>query len=400
MQNRTTIIIAHRLSTVRMTDRIFVLNEGRIVEEGSHRELMSRDTLYRDLYIIQQGADNNNQFVDRKPEKDFLEPAGAAAVEEVLNMKNRHKAARAVAPKAFTLVEVLVVIAIIGILIAILLPAVQAAREAARRSSCLNNLKQIGLALHNYENAHKAFPAGTYWNPDPNAPHKGSILIRLLPYLEQSAVFKGFDMSAQIVEDSFFPGTATRVASSEISTYFCPSEDSGTHQSNRAFHNYAASRGPTDLFPNPDCFCAIPWQSMSLAPLDDPRNFAGPFTRVGVACSVRQVTDGLSKTIFFGEVRPRCSQHIQNGWAASNDGNGYCSTLIPINYDTCNDNSPDPCHRSYSWNTEVGFKSAHPQGANFLFGDGGVRFVGETIDHQLYQYLGAKADGHAVQVDF
>jgi prepilin-type N-terminal cleavage/methylation domain-containing protein/prepilin-type processing-associated H-X9-DG protein len=327
-------------------------------------------------------------------------PLRTQPTESVVHKKHRAKAVAAVGRSAFTLVEVLVVIAIIGILIALLLPAVQAAREAARRSSCTNNLKQIGIALHNYENAHKTFPAGAYWNPDPNAPHKGSILIQLLPFVEQNAVYTGFDMSATTVEDSFFPGTSTRVASSEISTYLCPSDDGGTHLNDRAFHNYAASRGPTDLFSNPACPCTLPWQSMSLAPLDDPHNFAGPFTRVGVACSVRQVTDGLSKTIFFGEVRPGCSQHIQNGWAASNDGNGYCSTLIPINFDTCNDSSPDPCHRSYNWNAEVGFKSTHDKGANFLFGDGSVRFLAETIDHQVYQYLGAKADGHSVQADF
>jgi hypothetical protein len=112
------------------------------------------------------------------------------------------------------------------------------------------------------------------------------------------------------------------------------------------------------------------------------------------------VTDGLSKTIFFGEVRPRCSQHAQNGWTSSNDGNGYCSKLIPINFDTCNDNSPDFCHRSYNWNAEVGFRSAHAGGAHFLFGDGAVHLLAESIDHQMYQYLGAKNDGQPVRLDF
>jgi ATP-binding cassette subfamily B protein/subfamily B ATP-binding cassette protein MsbA len=399
MQHRTTIIIAHRFSTVRMTDHIFVLDDGRIVEEGSHRELMNGDTLYRSLYLIQHETANVSDVAGALS-WEAGEGAPGETTSDPPNDSARREAERVVSRGAFTLVELLVVIAIIGILVALLLPAIQAAREAARRATCLNHLKQIGIALHNFENVHKAFPAGAYWSPDPNVPHKGSILIRLLPYLEESVVYKGFDMNAPVVEDSFFPGSSVRVASSEISTYFCPSDDSGTHLLDRAFQNYAASRGPTALAVNPSCPCQIPWQTMALAPLDIPQNFAGPFTRLGVPCSVRQITDGLSKTLFFGEVRPKCSQHVQNGWASSNDGNGYCSTLIPINFDSCDDNSPDPCHRTYNWNTEVGFKSAHSSGANFLFGDGAVRFVADTIDHQVYQYLGGKSDGQTVRFDF
>jgi prepilin-type N-terminal cleavage/methylation domain-containing protein/prepilin-type processing-associated H-X9-DG protein len=300
---------------------------------------------------------------------------------------------------AFTLVELLVVITIIGILVALLLPAIQAAREAARRSTCANNLKQIGLALQNFESARKAFPPGAYWNPNPKAPWKGSILIRLLPYLEENSIYKAFNLKGSPVENSVFPGSSVRVGSSVVPLFLCPSDDSGTHLGNHAFSNYAASRGPTSLATNPACLCSIPWETMSLAPVDAP-SFAGPFTRMGIASTIAQITDGLSKTIFFGEVRPRCSQHIQNGWASSNDGNGYCSTLIPINYDSCDDNAPDPCHRTYNWNTEVGFRSAHSGGVNFLFGDGTIHFVEETIDHQTYQYLGGKNDGHAINLQF
>jgi prepilin-type N-terminal cleavage/methylation domain-containing protein/prepilin-type processing-associated H-X9-DG protein len=300
---------------------------------------------------------------------------------------------------AFTLVELLVVIAIIGILVGLLLPAIQAAREVARRSTCANNLKQIGLALQNFESARKAFPPGAYWNSNPSVPRKGSILIRLLPYLEENVVYKAFNLNLSPVENSVFPGSSVRVGSSVVPIFLCPSDDSGTHLTDHAFSNYAASRGPTSVATNPACLCVIPWDTMALAP-DDAPSFAGPFTRLGTPCTIAQVTDGLSKTIFFGEVRPRCSQHAQNGWAASNDGNGYCSTLIPINYDSCNDNSPDPCHRTFNWNTEVGFRSAHSGGVNFLFGDGAIHFVAETIDHQTYQYLGGKNDGQAINYQF
>ena len=137
-----------------------------------------------------------------------------------------------------------------------------------------------------------------------------------------------------------------------------------------------------------------------MAPLDSPGNFAGPFTRIGTAAGLQQVSDGLSKTIFFGEVRPACSEHASNGWATSNNGNGYCTTLIPINFDTCNEDAADPCQRPCNWNTEVGFKSAHPGGAQFLLGDGSIRFLPEDIDHQAYQYLGAKNDGQPIAINF
>ena len=96
--------------------------------------------------------------------------------------------------------------------------------------------------------------------------------------------------------------------------------------------------------------------------MDDPNKYAGPFTRVGSMAKISQITDGLSKTIFFGEVRPSCSEHISSGWAYTNNGNGYCTTLIPINYDSCNAAAPDPCNSPFNWNTEVGF-DRHTQAA-------------------------------------
>ncbi|HKD36076.1 MAG TPA: DUF1559 domain-containing protein, partial [Pirellulales bacterium] len=392
----------HRLSTVRMADRILVLDKGHIVEEGSHRELIAADTLYRRLYLIQQEAAHDRSGARRKmPDETTFETGFAAednGIRDDHDEQQRPAALESGARRGFTLVELLVVITIIGFLIALLLPAIQAAREAARKTTCINNLKQIGVALHNFENARHAYPAGAYWNADPNAPHRGSVLIRLLPYLEENTIYKAFDLKSQSVEDDFFPGTSVHIASTDVASFHCPSDNS-TQVADRAFANYAASRGPTALASNPACPCSIPWQAMALAPLDS-QNFSGPFTRIGIPCTVAQVTDGLSKTIFFGEVRPRCSQHAQNGWASSNDGNGYCSTLIPINFDSCDDNSPDPCHRTYNWNTEVGFRSAHAGAAHFLFGDGAVHLLAETIDHQMYQYLGAKNDGQSVRLDF
>jgi prepilin-type N-terminal cleavage/methylation domain-containing protein len=301
--------------------------------------------------------------------------------------------------RAFTLVELLVVIAIIGILVGLLLPAIQSAREASRRSSCSNNLKQIGLALQNFEFAHHRLPPGARWSGGTNGVRRGSVFLFLLPYLEETALSNAIDLRSMNLDNDVATGEKIRTRS--VPTLICPSDDHEGMFADSALHNYAASRGPTAVFSNPACFCTLPaeWESLALAPLDDPKDYAGPFTRMGTSVKLKQITDGLSKTIFFGEVRPNCSQHVREGWAYTNNGNGYCTTLIPINFDSCSEDAADACAQPCNWNTEVGYKSAHSDGAQFLLGDGSVHFVLEGIDHQTYQYLGAKSDGYGVSIN-
>jgi prepilin-type N-terminal cleavage/methylation domain-containing protein len=309
---------------------------------------------------------------------------------ELAAMSTRSKRA------AFTLVELLVVIAIIGVLVALLLPAVQAARESARRSTCTNNLKQIGVAINNYEAAKRMYPPGAIWQrwrPPAKQKHHGSLLVHLLPYIEQQSLYAAFDFKQVSIDNAVFPGTTRRVGAEIVETYLCPSDDNEGDYSEFAVHNYAASNGPTEVYDNPNCSCTHEWKSLEMAPIDNRDNFAGPFTRLGLVTKPSQITDGVSNTIFVGEVRVPCSVHAQAGWAKTNNGNGYSTTLIPINFDTCRNDTPDACHRPCTWNTDVGFKSAHPGGVQFTMGDGSVQFIGEPIDHQAYQYLGAKADG-------
>jgi len=316
--------------------------------------------------------------------------------------------------RGFTLVELLVVIAIIGILIALLLPAVQAAREAARRTQCVNNMKQIGLALHNYHDTYKVFPPGGLWaldvpwsNPGTPNPERGGVLVMLLPYVEQGPLYQAIDFSStQHVREQFIdpPANTKRVKHNIIPGYTCPSD---THQglvpnTSRGAYNYGANYGPTGVGQgNPNnCQCPNNYNSFRPKPQGhNDRNPAGPFTRRGnrFVCRMADVTDGLSNTIFFGEVRVDCSNHVRNGWAYSNNGNGLFTTLIPINYDSCAPNKNaaggDGCGARCNWVTEFGFKSRHPGGANFLLGDGSVRFLSETIDHDNYQLLGQRDDG-------
>jgi len=325
--------------------------------------------------------------------------------------------------RGFTLVELLVVIAIIGILVAMLLPAVQSAREAARRTQCMNNLKQIGLAVRNYEQQHNVLPPGSFFSPHK---HRGSILTHLLPFIEQQNVFDKINFTLDGVNFHMqkLPDGVTEMRSLVIKTYRCPSDDFPQTRTVTAtgawglagvvaFHNYAATSGPSQINYNAwansvgnnttaQCYCSPnPWNAFSKGPNFVSQDqwttgFPGSFTRTGQHVKLAHIRDGLSNTIFFGEVRPQCSSHVRHGWFHSNNGNGKISTVVPINYDSCQEFGPNACNNFCNWATEFGFRSLHPGGSFFLMGDGSVHFLNQGIDQTTYLNLGDKADGQAV----
>jgi prepilin-type N-terminal cleavage/methylation domain-containing protein/prepilin-type processing-associated H-X9-DG protein len=340
---------------------------------------------------------------------------------------------------AFTLVELLVVIAIIGILVALLLPAIQAAREAARRAQCTNNLKQLGLAVELYNNSKKKLPAGAYWgdirvqpeckscgptDPDPACciRNEGTIHIFLMPFIEEQALFNLYN--TKIATDEQLLPNGQPIGSTLVHTFVCPSDTHPTEGptdridatlspdllKTYKMSNYAASRGPTQHISGGSCNNCNElgtWNAFAYDKYPDSganpaawRKFAGPFTRLAYHVTAKQITDGLSKTIFLGEVRPSCSRHVAEGWGWTHSGNGLMSTIIPINYDTCSDQPALRCRCWDNWVTELGFKSAHPGGANFVMGDGSVHFITETIDHTNYNRLGGKAEGETVTFQF
>lgn len=317
----------------------------------------------------------------------------------------------AVGKRGFTLVELLVVIAIIGVMVSLLLPAVQAAREAARRMQCGNNLKQIGLALHNYESAHKVFPAQSL-GPSPgihfNA-RRSSWLTSILRFMEQSALADLYDGGLNWHD----PGNASAV-SSEVPSFRCPSalERPGFEWS--VLINYANATTTTMTLTPRDFYYGavadysnvggISSQLNSLLAVN--RQLSDPFN-CGVlksqAVKLAEITDGLSNTILVVECAGRPSLYqkrrlVPDG-AAPKTWSGTASVTRPfptggvwashnkgfLVAGSQNDGNtairPGTCLINCSNDNEI--YSFHPGGANVLMSDGSVTFLSEAVALEL-----------------
>ena len=319
---------------------------------------------------------------------------------------NRSSAFR-LPPSAFTLVELLVVITIIGILIALLLPAVQAAREAARRMQCSNNLKQISLALVNYENAFRTFPPGTLGIDGASegvfatyTPHQRTVmsaLVLLLPFVEQQALYDSFDLDNGPVW--FFTGVASPMSSAWLSepgkvaavatrlaVYVCPSDTSEEMTETYLLPNVEAATGSYALMAgtNGPRFFGTAWVAVKY-------DNNGMFYYVQ-AHKVRDCTDGTSNTIFAGETIEAHNPESRNiwtiGWRLTDSQR---TTDNPIN---------TPPGLGVTWSGLNGcFASKHPGGAMFAFGDGHVSFLSENIDLETYRALSTRAEGEVIRGD-
>lgn len=333
--------------------------------------------------------------------------------------------------RGFTLIELLVVIAIIAILVALLLPAVQQAREAARRAQCKNNLKQIGLALHNYHETHKSFPPshvhrisggnGPAWTNS----SKGSWMVQILPFIDQGPLYKSIDFKKEgansntvganmSVEYQRVPGNNGKYNQTiPIPGYMCPTDTAPEVRGNgatngRAKSCYAMSFGD-QLMPNTGC----------------PRNgnttktgghghgnsgnqgyMSGMGSRGAWAAKMRDVTDGTSNTIHVGETTPACSDHHINGWYHFNAPWGTTTGGINFPIRNCRDSPVKPekipaCSDRNDHGYAQSFRSLHPGGAHVLLCDGTVRYLVEVIDANItgsgtpgvLNKLGARNDG-------
>ena len=299
-----------------------------------------------------------------------------------------HLRRRSIVRSGFTLVELLVVIAIIGILIALLLPAVQAAREAARRSQCTNNLKQIGVGMHNYHDIYKALPVGAYaccW---------GTWKVALLPYIEQvnlRQLYVDNNKYGTPVDNARYAHAVNLpVTTTRIPTYQCPSDtpNPNTFISKITSDNYSVNYGNTGLGQQ----STLNGIKFGGAPFSD----SGSATSDPKAYSFRDVRDGLSNTLLVAEVIQGIGNDLR-GFSWWGDASGFETYLAPnsslpdVIYTTgyCNNQPLQglPCigTPTAAQPSMYGSRSRHPAGVQVVACDGSTHFVNDSVSLLIWQ---------------
>jgi prepilin-type N-terminal cleavage/methylation domain-containing protein/prepilin-type processing-associated H-X9-DG protein len=333
---------------------------------------------------------------------------------------------------AFTLIELLVVIAIIAVLIALLLPAVQSAREAARRISCTNNLKQMGLAMHNYHQALGTFPIGAmgirgpqvvnnggfYPDGTPAANHRRTWAFMILPYLEQATMYQAINFSLP-----FNPPTGAAnntISEILIPGFSCPSDPTVNQidQNNRREGNYVVNWGNTNWAQNMQFGTTSynPFVGNALVPMGQNVPFLGaPFT-MDKAYGVQNLTDGTSNTLLMAEVTIGATQPTNLYEHRGDIYNDDYNCAMFMGYTPPNSTYPDwiangycrfpyltnpPCTGTTGGapNAYNASRSYHPGGVNALMSDGSVKFFKNTTNIAVWRSLASSSGGEVISSD-
>lgn len=284
------------------------------------------------------------------------------------------------ARRGFTLIELLVCIAIIGLLIALILPAVQAARERAHRTQCQNQLKQQGLALHNYHDVHGMFPIN-YGSGVYNETNRGaSWMAMILPQLDQTSIYGSIHFGLPLT-DSGNDSVSRKV----VPVFLCPSDNHGSgvmpnrrdSNSPRAVTNYKACLGSNWAWGS---FAPVKSSKGRNAAEEDGLDHCNGFLCRGgdqppLVTRMADVQDGTSTTFAIGEAVPEWSWHTW--WYWFNASTATCA--VPLNHWRIPEDTDDDWFYSYS------FASRHAGGGHFCFVDGSIRFISENVDRTVYR---------------
>jgi prepilin-type N-terminal cleavage/methylation domain-containing protein/prepilin-type processing-associated H-X9-DG protein len=323
----------------------------------------------------------------------------------------------------FTLIELLVVIAIIAVLIALLLPAVQSAREAARRIQCSSNLKQLGLALHNYHASWGGFPVGflyAYQGVLPNSSpsqYRWSVLAQMSPYLEQSALFNAINFDFPLAHKPtssgalfwpYFPANTTAMAT-QVALFLCPSDGApppaeGSGPTNYAFcagsgingGDATNADGAFILGPSESVASILDGTSQTAAASEHSLGIAGPYSQPSPVPMPMPWSRAMARVVAAPLTDDACAL-AGNGWLLNKgsswwDGN-YQNALYN-HYLPPNANRPDCIvYHNPGWTAA---RSFHPGGVNLLFCDGHVAFAKDPINPSVWRAISTRAAGEAL----